>query len=104
MTWSKKPKDTSEQTITSLPVFLKNCEYAHLVQDTTLLMDEEEIRNTIMNKSIFEMALDGSHCLTSRKSSYGWTISMNQQLVTKGKGPVPAAADLASPFRAEAYG
>jgi hypothetical protein len=37
-------------------------------------------------------------------SSYGWVISVNRVLISKGRGPTAAHPDLAESFRSEGYG
>lgn len=79
-------------------------EYNTLLETYDLLLDENYMRQTLLYPSNFEISSDGSHATATRIASYGWTVSLNRQLLAKGKGPVPAHPDMANPFRAETYG
>jgi hypothetical protein len=76
----------------------------NLVYDVTITAPEDEIQETLAQKTYIDMATDGSYDETSGISSYGWVVSFNDFVVATGKGPAEAHPTMADPLRAEAYG
>jgi hypothetical protein len=73
-------------------------------ETVTLLVDPTEIAMTLQNPTRLEIASDGGFEPISGISSYGWVISMNREIIAKGRGPAAAHPDLAESFRSEGYG
>jgi hypothetical protein len=74
------------------------------VGEITLLHDQEEMQQIFIERTHVEIASDGGHDPSTGKSSFGWVISANKQLLAKGRGPAQAHPLLAESFRAEGYG
>jgi hypothetical protein len=74
-----------------------------LVGEIALLHDPEEMQQIFTETTNAEIASDGGHDPTSGKSSFGWVISANKQLLAKGRGPAQSHPLLAESFRAEGY-
>jgi ribonuclease HI len=75
-----------------------------LVGEIALLHDPEEMQQLFTETTHVEIASDGGHDPTSGKSSFGWVISANKQLLAKGWGPAQSHPLLAESFQAEGYG
>jgi hypothetical protein len=67
-------------------------------------MDEQEIRETLLQKAYIDLASDGSYDQDTGIMAYGWVISINQIIMVTGKGPAKGHASMADSLRAEAYG
>jgi hypothetical protein len=81
-----------------------------VAQEKTLLhevqfeLPEIDIQHEFQSQAYIDIATDGSHDQTSGSLSYGWVITINDEIMAKGLGPAAAHPKLAGSFRAEAYG
>jgi hypothetical protein len=77
----------------------------HLVGITEILFDDENQETTIPEENAcFEIASDGGHNPQTGISTFGWVVTMDRQILAKGRGPVDVHPELAESFRAEGYG
>jgi hypothetical protein len=67
-------------------------------------VDEADLEITLDQKSIIDIASDGSHNRHTGNLTYGWVIAINTTVVAKGQGRTRCPVDMAGSFRAEAYG
>jgi hypothetical protein len=78
--------------------------FSHLTGQISMLMDTDEIPQTLQNKVHFEIASDGGHDPDTGISTFGWTAAANKVLIAKGRGPAQAHPSMAESFRSEGYG
>jgi hypothetical protein len=87
------------------PVATAKSMLQHLVGFTEILFDDENQESTIPEENaLFEIASDGGHDPQTGISTFGWVVTMDRQILAKGRGPVEAHPELAESFRAEGYG
>jgi hypothetical protein len=75
-----------------------------LLQNVTLMKEESDIRARFQRATFIDMATDGSYDSVSGISSYGWVVTLNDEVLAKGRGPAEGHPDMAEPIRAETYG
>jgi hypothetical protein len=67
-------------------------------------VDESDLEIILSQKSIIDIASDGSHNRHTSNLTYGWVIAINTTVIAKGQGRTRCPVDMAGSFRAEAYG
>lgn len=69
-----------------------------------IVVDEEDLKLTLAQKAIIDMASDGSHDQHTGNLAYGWVMAINGTVIAKGQGRVSCPRAMSGSFRAEAYG
>jgi hypothetical protein len=67
-------------------------------------VDESDLEIILSQKSIIDIASNGSHNRHTGNLTYGWVIAINTTVIAKGEGQTRCPVDMAGSFRAEAYG
>jgi hypothetical protein len=76
----------------------------NLLHEVKFELTEVDIQQTFQRQAYIDIATDGSHDQTTGSISYGWVISINDEIAATGIGPAESHPKLAGSFRAEAYG
>jgi hypothetical protein len=88
----------------SLSETLQEMQRTKRLHDVNVMIEEEELSKVLSNRSLADVATDGSYDPETGKMAYGWIIAINEKIIAEGKGPAEASTHLAESFRAEAYG
>jgi hypothetical protein len=68
------------------------------------MMEEHEIFEMLQTRSFIDMATDRSYDPETGILSYGWAITLNEEVIATGRGPAEGHPEMAEPIRAETYG
>jgi hypothetical protein len=73
-------------------------------RNITLALSEKHIQQALQHQAFIDIASDGSHDQVMGSLSYGWVITINDEIAATGHGPAASHPSLAGSYRAEAYG
>jgi hypothetical protein len=69
-----------------------------------IVADESDLKITMSQETIIDIASDGSHDQSSGNLAYGWVMAINGTVIAKGQGRVSCPQAMSGSFRSEAYG
>jgi hypothetical protein len=99
-------REQQRNTIQGVTLMEKCIEFSTLTNTSlNIVVDESDLKLTMSQETIIDIASDGSHDQTSGNLAYGWVMAINGTVIAKGQGRVSCPRQVMSgSYRSEAYG